>query len=97
MSLLFFGTLNFAIPSENALSEFIVNSLGMFFATNLVCLREYIQGETRSVDTEQMSLIEAHPPPSGVPAIPGLIPILLILAPGSSVLIDILKGAVFNP
>lgn len=68
-SLLAFGALNFAIPSDHALSEFIVNLLGMFVATNLVCLREYIQGD---------------------PALPGLIPILLILAPGSSVLIDVL-------
>lgn len=49
-SLLAFGALNFAIPSDNALSEFIVNLLGMFVATNLVCLREYIQGEISSLE-----------------------------------------------
>ena len=58
VSLLAFGALNFAIPSNSSLSEFIVNLLGMFFATNLVCLREYIQGKTRQCRIDRICLMK---------------------------------------
>lgn len=44
-SLLLFGALNFACPEPSCgLPSYIVNAIGLFFATNLACLREYVTG-----------------------------------------------------
>lgn len=41
-SLLVFGALNFAF--EHSLPSYIVNAIGLFIATNLACLREFMTG-----------------------------------------------------
>jgi hypothetical protein len=57
------GALNFQ-ESLDVLSPFLVNIIGLFFATNLSCFKECI---------------------TGAPAVSSIVPVLLVLAPGSVV------------
>jgi hypothetical protein len=68
ISLILFGALNFQ-DNFNGLSSFLVNIIGLFFATNLSCFKEYI---------------------TGVPAVSSIVPVLLVLAPGSTCVLQIL-------
>jgi hypothetical protein len=72
VSLILFGAMNFAGPDGGDLGipSLIVNIIGLFVATNLACLTEYI---------------------TMVPAVTSIIPVLLVLAPGSVVVLDLLK------
>jgi uncharacterized membrane protein YjjP (DUF1212 family) len=68
ITLLLFGALNFQ-EDCNGLTTFLVNIIGLFVATNLSCLKEFM---------------------TGVPAVSSIVPVLLVLAPGSVVVLQVL-------
>lgn len=67
-----FGALNFGGQESSSLglNEFLIDTVGLFVATNLSCLREYV---------------------TGAPALPSIIPVLLVLAPGSTIVVYVLR------
>lgn len=71
LSMLVYGALNFAGSGGGGLglNQFLNDVIGLFVATNLSCLGEYV---------------------TGVPAIPSIIPVLLLLNPGYSVVLHVL-------
>jgi len=73
VSLVVFGFLNFGVINSVdsvGLSSSLINIIGLFVATNLACLKEFL---------------------TGTPAVSTIVPVLLVLAPGSVVVLKVLK------